>query len=128
MHFPFGSPRRSFGRISRTSAGKRPRRVIYLAERLEDRTLLSGAVPAAVSFGNVAINTTVTRDVTITVDAGYATQLASGSGINVPFSFNFDTCGAGGGFGGPGSCTVKASFHPTSVAASTGTTNVFECP
>ena len=65
---------------------------------------------------------------TITVDAGYRTQLASGSGINAPFSFDFDSCGAGGGFTGPGTCTVKQRFTPTSATASSGTTNVFECP
>ena len=51
---------------------------------------------------------------TITVDAGYRTELASGSGINAPFGFSFDTCGAGGGFTGPGTCNVKQRFTPTS--------------
>src|SRR5204863_8442438 len=68
------------------------------------------------------------RSVTITVDAGYRTQLASGSGINAPFSFDFDTCGAGGGFTGPGTCTILESFRPTAAGASSGTTNVFQCP
>ena len=84
--------------------------------------------PPAVTFGSVPINTTVTQNVTITVDAGYRTQIASGSGINAPFSFNFDSCGAGGGFAGPGTCTVKQSFLPTALTTSNGTTNVFECP
>ena len=74
------------------------------------------------------MNTTVTRDVSITVDAGYRTQLASGSGINAPFSFDFDSCGAGGGFTGPGTCTVKQSFRPTAAGPFGGTTNVFQCP
>ena len=69
-----------------------------------------------------------TRDVTITVDTGYRTQLASGSGINAPFSFDFDTCGAGGGFAGPGTCNVKQRFTPTARRLVGGTTNVFECP
>jgi hypothetical protein len=84
--------------------------------------------PTTVTFGNVPINTTVTQSVTITVDAGYRTEVASGSGLNTPFSFDFDTCGTGGGFAGPGTCTVKESFTPTTLAASSGTTNVFECP
>ena len=71
-----------------------------------------GASPNPVEFGDVPMNTTVTRDVTITVDAGYRTELASGSGINAPFGFSFDTCGAGGGFTGPGTCTVKQRFTP----------------
>ena len=84
--------------------------------------------PSAVNFGNVPINTTVEQLVTITVDAGYRTEIASGGGINAPFSFQFDTCGASGGFTGPGTCTVKQLFHPTSATASSGTTNVFQCP
>ncbi len=89
---------------------------------------VSEADPTSVNFGSVPINTTVERSITITVDAGYRTQIASGSGINVPFGFSFDTCGAGGGFAGPGTCTVKQRFTPTAATASSGTTNVFECP
>src|SRR3954452_6588619 len=95
---------------------------------LPGRAQASGAVPSSVAFGNVPLNTTQTRDVSITVDTGYVVQLASGSGINVPFSFDFDTCGAGGGFTGPGTCNVKQSFRPTAATASSGSTNVFECP
>src|SRR4051812_34860248 len=47
------------------------------------------ADPASVAFGNVPLNTTVTRNVTITVDAGYRLELASGNGINAPFAFDF---------------------------------------
>src|SRR5205085_969860 len=88
----------------------------------------SGAQPASVAFGNVPVNTTVTQDVTITVDTGYRTSLATGTGLNPPFGFDFDTCGAGAGFTGPGTCTVKHSFTPTSETTSSGTTNVFQCP
>ena len=86
------------------------------------------ANPASVAFGNVPINTTASQAVTITVDAGYRTEIASGTGTNVPFGFSFDTCGAGGGFTGPGTCSVQESFSPTSAGASSGTTTVFECP
>ncbi len=89
---------------------------------------LAAASPPTVAFGNVPINTTVSQSITITVDSGYRTEIASGSGLNMPFSFDFDTCGAGGGFSGPGTCTVKESYHPTALTASSGTTNVFECP
>ena len=65
---------------------------------------------------------------TITVDAGYRTEIASGTGINAPFSFAFGTCGTGGGFAGPGTCTVTESYTPTALTSSSGTTNVFECP
>ncbi|MGD0020211.1 MAG: putative Ig domain-containing protein [Candidatus Limnocylindrales bacterium] len=54
------------------------------------------------------INTTATASVTISVDAGYRTEVASGSGINLPFGFE--------------------SFSPTAVGPATGTTTVFECP
>ncbi len=80
------------------------------------------------SFGNVPINTTASATVTINVDAGYATEVASGSGLNAPFAFDFGTCGTGGGFTGPGTCTVTERYTPTSTTASSGTTNVFECP
>src|SRR5205814_1081300 len=76
--------------------------------------------------GDVPLDTTVTRDESMTVDTGYEVELASGSGINVPFSFNFDTCS--GSFAGPGTCNVKESFSPTAVGPATATTNVFECP
>src|SRR5438874_2325016 len=84
------------------------------------------ASPSTVAFGDVPINTTVTDDVSITVDAGYQVELASGSGINTPFEFGFDTCS--GGFAGPGTCNVKETFSPTAVGPATATTNVFECP
>ncbi len=88
----------------------------------------ASASPGTVNFGNVPINTTATQNVSITVDTGYRTEVASGSGLNAPFKFDFDTCGAGGGFSGPGTCNVKESFSPTTLGAASGTTNVFECP
>src|SRR5436305_1507561 len=81
------------------------------------------ADPASVDFGNVPINTTVTRDVAITLDAGYGIFGASGAGINTPFSLNFDTCNASSG-----SCNIKESFNPTSVGAAGGNLSLFECP
>src|SRR4051794_11320894 len=101
---------------------------LIAAFALPGRAAASGASPSSIAFGNVPLNTTVTRDVTITADAGFQIQLASGSGINPPFVFDFDTCGAGGGFSGPGTCNVKQRFRPTALTASSGTTNVFECP
>ncbi len=89
---------------------------------------VASASPTSLAFGNVAINTTSTLPVTITVDAGYRTEVASGSGLNAPFAFDFDTCGTGGGFAGPGTCNVKEKFTPSALTASSGTTNVFECP
>lgn len=85
------------------------------------------ANPTSLAFGSVPLNTTVSDPIQITVDAGYRVTLASG-GLNAPFSFNFDTCGAGGGFAGPGTCNVTESFTPTTVGAASDTLNVFECP
>jgi hypothetical protein len=89
---------------------------------------VAAANPAIVDFGLVPLDTTVTESVSITVDTGYSVQIASGSGINAPFGFGFDTCGAGGGFDGPGTCTIDQSFLPTSIGISNGITTVFECP
>ena len=89
--------------------------------------LAASANPPSVNFGNVGINTTVTQTVTLTIDAGYKASVASG-GLNPPFSFDFDACGAGGGFTGPGTCTIKESFDPTTAGAASDTLNVFECP
>ena len=88
----------------------------------------ASASPNPVDYGNVPINTTATSTVTITVDAGYRTEVASGSGLNAPFAFDFGTCGTGGGFTGPGTCTVSERYTPTAVGPNSGTTNVFECP
>ena len=88
----------------------------------------ASATPDPVNFGNVPINTTASGTVTITVDAGYRTEVASGSGLNAPFAFDFGSCGTGGGFTGPGTCTVTERYTPTAVGPDSGTTNVFECP
>ena len=84
---------------------------------------VASASPNPVSFGDVPINTTVSQAVKITVDAGYAAELASGTGINLPFHFDLGTCGGTGG-----TCTVNESFTPTALGAASGTTTVFECP
>jgi hypothetical protein len=88
---------------------------------------LLGANPASVNFGLVPINTQVTQSIDITVDTGYRLSLASG-GLNAPFGFSFDTCGAGGGFVGPGNCSVAESFLPTGLGGISDTLNLFECP
>src|SRR4051812_5246752 len=66
--------------------------------------------------------------VSITVDAGYRTQLASGSGINAPFSFDFDTCGAGGGFTGPGKIGRASCRERAEGGAAGGTMKEIKCP
>jgi hypothetical protein len=83
--------------------------------------------PPAVDFGNVALTTTRTANFSIAIDAGYHVVSASGA-LNPPFGFNFDTCGAGGGFNGPGTCNVKETFTPTVAGAASSTLNVSACP
>jgi hypothetical protein len=102
--------------------------LLLTAATMPGSALAAGASPSSVAFGNAPLNTTVTRNVTITVDAGFRTQVASGTGTGAPFSFAFDTCGTGGGFTGPGTCNVKQSYKPTTLTASNATTNVFQCP
>src|SRR3954464_6661442 len=84
----------------------------------------ASADPANFDFGNVPLKPTVSHDFTVTVDAGYRIDLASGSGLNVPFAFDFDTCGAAEGTG-PGTCNVKESYTPTAAGPASATTNVF---
>ncbi len=86
---------------------------------------VAAASPSAVDFGQVSLGATKTTPVTITADTGYTVQLASGSGLNPPFSFAIGTCS---GFAGPGHCTVQETFAPTAVGPASGTLNVFECP
>ena len=85
----------------------------------------ASADPASIDFGAVPVNTTVSRDVSLTVDAGYEVAAASGEGINPPFDFDFDTCSA---FTGPGVCNVKERFTPTATGPAAGTLHVFACP
>jgi hypothetical protein len=40
------------------------------------------AVQSPVDFGNVALNTTATASIVVTLDSGYSLDLASGAGIN----------------------------------------------
>ena len=90
---------------------------------------VASAGPNPVSFGNVPINTTVSQR----GDDHRRRRLSDGGRVRVPGStrrsrFDFGTCGTGGGFTGPGTCTVNERYTPTALGASSGTTNVFECP
>jgi uncharacterized repeat protein (TIGR01451 family) len=76
----------------------------------------------------VVVGASVTRPITLTVDNGYRVTAGSGAGINPPFSFALGTCGAGGGFVGPGTCTIQETFAPTTAGAAGGTLTVSECP
>ena len=86
------------------------------------------ANPSAVNFGNVPINTTVTRNVAMTIDAGYYIANPSGAGASPPWGFAYGTCVGVGGFTGPGTCTAIASFTPTSFQIVGSTADILECP
>jgi hypothetical protein len=83
------------------------------------------ATPASIDFGNVPLNTTVKRNISLKPDAGYKISTASGTGASAPFSFSFGGCN---NFAGPGSCTASESFKPTTLTSSSGTLTVSECP
>ncbi len=85
----------------------------------------AAANPSSIDFGNVPLNTTAKRTISFTPDAGYKISIASGTGINAPFSFSFGNCS---NFAGPGSCNATESFKPTSLTGSSGTLTVSECP
>jgi uncharacterized repeat protein (TIGR01451 family) len=85
------------------------------------------ANPASVNFGDVALNTTASQPVAITVDAGYEIIAATGSSaLNPPYHFAFGTCT--GPFVGPGTCSVTESFTPTSVGPASADLSLTECP
>jgi hypothetical protein len=81
--------------------------------------------PDSLNFGDVPVGTMRTLPSNITVDTGYTISLATGSGINPPFSFGFGNCS---NFGGPGACTIDETFMPASQGAFSGVLNVDECP
>ena len=88
----------------------------------------SMANPSTVDFGNVPIFTTGTKNVAITIDAGYYIANTSGTGTSAPFGFNYGTCVGVGGFTGPGTCTAIATFAPTGPFPEGGSATVLECP
>ena len=103
--------------------------MLAVALALPGHAAAAGGSPAGVNFGGVPINTTASRDVTITVDAGYRTEVASGSGLNAPFALRLQHLRHRRRLQpAPASCTVTERFTPTTTSASSGTTNVFECP
>jgi len=101
-----------------------------LALVLSHPAVAGSANPPSVAFGNVPVNTSVTQNVAITIDAGYYIANVSGSGASGPFGFSYGTCVGIGGFTGPGTCTAIASFFAPSDPnfPQTGTTTILECP
>ena len=82
------------------------------------------ASPSTVDFGSVLLGTTVWKPVTITINAGWTSDGATGTGINIPFGLDLGTCIL---VPGPGTCTVNESFTPTSLGVANAITDVEEC-
>ena len=81
----------------------------------------------SIDFGNVELNTTSTRDVTVTVDARY--EIHTLSTFN-PFSWasSETTCLKDGRFFfGPGTCNVRVGFRPVETGPASGTLTIRQC-
>jgi hypothetical protein len=83
------------------------------------------AKPVLTAFGSVAVGRTKTKSVTLKIDPGYQVTIASGGGINVPFSFDLGTCA---GAAGQPSCKVNETFAPTGLGTFDTTLTIYECP
>ena len=99
--------------------------VLFVASSLA--TLPAAALPTTsisspFDFGPVPLNNELTENFTVSPDAGYSLELASGSGLNSPFGFSFNGCVA------DSTCSVAETFDPTGLGPFSATTNVFECP
>jgi hypothetical protein len=79
------------------------------------------ADPASVDFGNVAVGTTVERDLAITPDPGYHAELNDFDG-DPAFGQDNDTCDLD-----ERPCTMKVSVHPTTFGPLTTTMTLVSC-
>jgi uncharacterized repeat protein (TIGR01451 family) len=72
------------------------------------------------------LNTTASKDVSLTIDTGYSFGGAAGiSALNPPYNFRAGTCAS---FAGPGTCAIHESFTPTVVGPASADLSAFECP
>lgn len=78
--------------------------------------------PASLDFGAVPIGTSVTRDVTVTLDPGYKVNNAAFFG-DPEFTFDFGTCNTVTG----GPCTSHVTFAPTAPGSHTAFLGYDEC-
>jgi hypothetical protein len=81
------------------------------------------AEPSSVSFGDVAIGTAVTQNVTISFDQGF---LGGGAGVRLPgapFTGSAGTCASASS----GSCTMTVSYTPVYPSESSSSFDVPEC-
>ncbi|HEX3735546.1 MAG TPA: choice-of-anchor D domain-containing protein [Solirubrobacterales bacterium] len=77
--------------------------------------------PPLLNFGQVPVGATATISLTAVPLPGYRVEIASGTGLNLPFSFAFGACSAG-------TCTGTEGFKPTSAGPVSATLDIFECP
>jgi Collagen triple helix repeat (20 copies)/Stigma-specific protein, Stig1 len=90
-------------------------------------TSCGGGSCVDINFGNVPVNTSVTKQVTITIDAGYFIELVFlNQATSPPFTFDFGTCATSAGTG-PGTCQINETFAPTVAGALTPTLTLQEC-
>ena len=103
--------------------------LILAAFALPSTAHAGSASPNPVEFGDVPVNTTVTRDVTITVDAGYRTELASGQRHQRALRLQLRHLRRRRWLHRPRHLQRQAALHADRRRdARAGSTNVFQCP
>jgi len=72
---------------------------------------------ASLAFGNVRINTTSTKSITLTNKGNRAYNWATNNTVlNAPAGYTFDTSACTSVAAGGGSCVVEVNFKPTTIA------------
>jgi hypothetical protein len=100
---------------------------INLTTNLTANVVDATTAQTSVAFGNVPINTSVTKSVPIKVDAGYIIEAVFvNDAFNPPFTFDFGTCASSAGTG-PGTCNISETFAPTTPVNESVTLVMQEC-
>jgi hypothetical protein len=81
--------------------------------------------PSLVNFGDVPVETQVTKPISFTIDRGYSFGGVDGSGATDPFVWHTANCF---GFSGPGTCKIELTFKPILFGTRNGVLRAFECP
>lgn len=82
--------------------------------------------PTALDFGTVAVGSTTTLPVRLTISAGYVGYSFFGIVGSTVSSFSPD--GGCGGATGPTTCTVNVTFKPTALGQHSATLYLYDCP
>ena len=100
---------------------------LFIPTNLTANVVDATAAQAPVDFGNVPINTSVTKSIPVLIDAGYLiTGVVVNDAFNPPFTFDFGNCGTSAGTG-PGSCNVDETFAPTAPVNESVALTMQEC-